>query len=101
MIVSAAVVLSEAWPSLAQEMRPFEPRHPGMYGHGPWGWAGMGLFLLLRLLLVTGLVVLVWRLLSPRGLWHRPDTATQLVRERYARGEINEEEYRKRLQTLA
>jgi putative membrane protein len=96
-----ALVLSQALPALAQEGPPFGPRHFGAYPHGPWMWTGVGLFLLLRLLLVTGLVVLLWRLLSVRGLWQRPDPATQLLRERYARGEIGEEEFRKRLQTLA
>ena len=45
--------------------------------------------------------VVVWRLLGAGGLWHRPDSARQVLRERYARGEISEEEYRKRLSTLA
>jgi len=64
-------------------------------------WAAAGVFLLLRIILVVGLVALVWRLLSARGLWHRPDTAVQVLRERYARGEIGEEEYSKRLGMLA
>lgn len=101
MLLLGALVLSQTLPALAQEVRPFGPRHLGAYPSGPWMWAGLGLFLLLRVLVVTGLVVLVWRLLSARGLWHRPDTATQVLRERYARGEIGEEEYRKRLETLA
>lgn len=101
MILPAALVLSQAVPALAQELRPFGPRFLGPHPQGPWIWAMMGLFLLLRLALVVGLVVLVWRLLGAGGLWHRPDPARQVLRERYARGEIGEEEYRKRLETLA
>ncbi|TMI79571.1 MAG: SHOCT domain-containing protein [Bacillati bacterium ANGP1] len=61
----------------------------------------MGPFLLLRALLGIGLVVLIWRVLLTRSLWHRSDRATRILRERYARGAIDEDEYRKRLRTLA
>lgn len=96
-----APVLGQAVPALAQELRPFGPRMLGPHPAGPWFWAAAGLFFVLRLLLVIGVVAVIWRLLSARGLWSRPDSATQLLRERYARGEIGEEEYRKRLETLA
>ncbi|HET9001958.1 MAG TPA: SHOCT domain-containing protein [bacterium] len=101
LLLLAAVVLSEAIPALAQPMRPFGPRALGDHPHGPWIVAAFGLFMLLRALVVIGLVIVVWRLVSARGLWQRPDSATQVLRERYARGEIGEEEYRKRLETLA
>jgi putative membrane protein len=100
-LLLAIVVLSEALPVFAQPLRPFGPREFGAHPHGPWFLAAVGLFTLLRALVVVGLVVLVWRLVGARGLWQRPDSATQVLRERYARGEIDEEEYRKRLQTLA
>lgn len=100
-LVSGALVLGQALPALAQELRPFGPRALGPHAFGPWMWAAAGVFLLLRVILVVGLAALVWRLLSARGFWHRPDTAVQILRERYARGEIGEEEYGKRLGTLA
>jgi putative membrane protein len=100
-LLPGALVLGQAVPALAQELRPFAPRLFGPHPAGPWFWAAAGLFLVLRALVVVGVVVLIWRLLSAGGLWHRPDSATQLLRERYARGEIGEEEYRKRLETLA
>jgi hypothetical protein len=74
-------------------------RPPLAHPFGPWLLAA-GLFLLLRALLLLGLVVLVWRLLGARPLWQRPDPAVQALRERYARGEIGEDEYRTRLGTL-
>ncbi len=100
-LLGGALVLSQALPALAQEVRPFGPRHMGPHLFGPWMWAAAGVFLLVRVLVVIGLVALIWRLLRADGLWRRPDAASQIVRERYARGEINEEEYRKRLGTLA
>lgn len=100
-LLSGALVLGQALPALAQEMRPFGPRAMGPHPMGPWMWAGFGVFWLLRLVLVAGLAAVAWKLLTTRGFWHRPDTAVRIVRERYARGEIGEEEYHKRLGTLA
>lgn len=103
-LLSGALVLGQVLPALAQE-RPFGPRvfgpHPGSHLLGPWMWAAVGTLWLLRLVLVAGLAALAWRLLTTRGLWHRPDAAVQILRERYARGEIGEEEYAKRLGRLA
>jgi uncharacterized membrane protein len=56
--------------------------------------------MLLRLLFLVGLILLLWRLLTAPW-WGRFDHATRVLRERYARGEITEEEYGKRLGTLA
>jgi putative membrane protein len=84
---------------------PYGPRHFGArpFGprpFGPWGIAAGGLFFLLRALLFVGLLLIIWRLLGTRSVWQRFDAATQILRERYARGEISEDEYRKRLTTL-
>ena len=116
LLYAAAAVLAETLPALAQQAPPFGPRpfgprpfgphpfgpHPfGPHPFAPWVFVAAGTFLALRLLLVIGLVIVVWRLLGAGGLWRRPDSAIQVLRERYARGEISEEEYRKRLSTLA
>ena len=111
LLYAAAAVLAATLPALAQQAPPFGPRpfgprpfgpHPfGPHPFAPWVFVAAGTFLALRLLLVIGLVIVVWRLVSAAGLWHRPDSATQVLRERYARGEIGEEEYRRRLSTLA
>lgn len=77
----------------------FRPRRFGA------GLLVRGVFSLFRLLLLAGLILLIWRVLNARLLWarlgHRQDPAAGILRERYARGEITEEEYRKRLATLA
>jgi len=99
-------VAALAVPALAQGFggfgsHPFGPSPFGPHPLGPGMWVVGGVFLLLRALLLIGLVALVWRALGAGTLWQRPDNATQLLRERYARGEIGEDEYRKRLGTLA
>jgi len=99
-------VAALAVPALAQGLggfgpHPFGPYPFGPHPLGPGMWVVGGIFLLLRALLLIGLVALIWRVLGARTLWQRPDNATQLLRERYARGEIGEDEYRKRLVTLA
>jgi putative membrane protein len=67
------------------------------WGSG-WGW-GMGLWMLGGLALTVGMVVLiVWVVVSVSG---RPDrvhrgpqqTPLDILRERYARGEISAEEF--------
>lgn len=68
------------------------------YGHGMGGW-GYGLMvfngLLFWALLVVGAVV-AYRLLRRDDR----ETAERLLADRYARGEIDDEEYRRRLATL-
>lgn len=79
----------------------------GRFGRRRFGGVGIlffGLFGLLRLLLLIGLIVLVWRVLTARGVWdrwgRRADPGAEILRERYARGEIDQDEYRKRLAGL-
>jgi uncharacterized membrane protein len=82
---------------------------PGRFGRGRRGFgarAGIaaGIFALgalLRFLLLIALLVIAWKVITLRTLWGRPDGAVQAVRERFARGEISEEEYRKRLVALS
>ena len=84
------------------------------YGHGMgWAW-GWGLMTFAFWALVVVAVVLLIRHFSRSGE-HRPPgphaygppppdaphtSAEQLLAERYARGEIDDEEYRRRLATL-
>src|SRR5579862_7975996 len=65
------------------------------------GAAVFALGALLRFLLLIALLVIAWKVITLRSLWGRPDGALQVLRERFARGEINEEEYRKRLMALS
>ncbi|UQA94099.1 SHOCT domain-containing protein [Streptomyces halobius] len=72
---------------------------------GGWGWFAMAISMLLFLALIVTIVFLLWRAItrSGPGGWTGPlrtSGAEQLLAERYARGEIDEEEYQRRLATL-
>lgn len=79
------------------------------YGHGDWGWGGwllMSLTMLAFLALVAWVAFLVWRSTAEP---HRTDpgrrstdrqSPQEILGERFARGEIDAEEYRSRLEAL-
>lgn len=83
-----------------------------MYGdggyHGDWGWGGwlvMSLTMLAFLALVGWGVFLIWRATAhpPQAGPQRPEsrpTAEEILAERVARGEIDVDEYRIRLDAL-
>lgn len=87
---------SAAW---AQE-RPWDWGHPMM-----WGW-GMGMMVMMLVfwgLVIAGVVLLVrWLagLGSGRDGGGRADRALEILRERYARGEIDREEFESRRRDL-
>lgn len=64
------------------------------YGMGIWGW-------FINLIVIVGIIFLVVKLMT--GTEHsknRDKPADQIAAERYARGEISEEEYRRIKETL-
>ncbi len=84
-----------AW---AQE-RPYE--YWGMhYMWGPWG-IGMMLMMLVFLGLVIAALVLGIRWLVTQGREPRTDSALDILRQRYARGEINKEEFEAKKRDIA
>ncbi|MCU1670833.1 MAG: hypothetical protein JWP40_3760 [Blastococcus sp.] len=75
---------------------------PGDHVSG-WGWAAMSISMILFWgLLILGGVLLFRALNRPSGGHEAPSRATpeQVLAERFARGEIDEDEYRRRLETL-
>jgi putative membrane protein len=72
------------------------------YDHGMSGW-GYGLMtagtILFWALLIVGVILLV-RYVTREQRTPRASTPEQILAERYARGEIDETEYRDRLATL-
>ncbi|MFE8946895.1 SHOCT domain-containing protein [Streptomyces sp. NPDC007856] len=82
------------------------------YGHGMngWGWFVMSLSTLLFWALILTVGVLLFRALArptpPGGghsSWQKAPSGSgpeQILAERYARGEIDDEEYHRRLATL-
>jgi putative membrane protein len=88
-------------PAVAQE-RPWE-WGPGMHP-GWWMWGAGGLVMMLMMLafwgLVTAGIVFGVRWLIRQGREARPDRALAILRERYARGEIDKEEFEARRRDL-
>ncbi len=79
------------------------------YDHnmGWWGWAGMGIgMVLFWALLIAGIVALVAYISGDRNERQIPGGTTptaspeQVLAARFARGEINDTEYRDRLAVL-
>ena len=66
--------------------------HPMWWIWGTWG-IGMMLFMLVFWGLVITAIVLGIRWLVSQGKESRSDTALEILRQRYARGEINREEF--------
>lgn len=76
----------------------------GMF-HGNYGWFGMGwmgffwLAVLVGCVLVAAVLVALWaRRSPPRSL--TPPSAEETLKDRYARGEIDTQEYQQRLRQL-
>ena len=73
--------------------------------NGGWGWMGFGMIgmLLFWIFLIIGVVAVV------RGTWgfgaspgrHPGKTALDILKERYARGEIDKEEFAQKKRDLA
>ena len=66
---------------------------------GGWGIVGMILMFIFWALLITGIILLiVWivrRVSYPGRDLSRADKAMEILKERYARGEINKEDFEK------
>ena len=71
--------------------------HPMWWG--AWGFGMMLLMLLFWVLVIVGLVVGI-RWLLGQGKESRSDSALEVLRQRYARGEINKEEFETRKRDL-
>jgi putative membrane protein len=72
------------------------------WNNGDWGWGGW-LAMAFGMVAFWGLVI--WAILaivrtSPGDVPRRESTPEQIVAERFARGEIDEDDYRRRLAAL-
>ncbi len=94
-ILSGVVMPMLAW---AQE-RPYEDW--GM--HYMWGATGIGMMLMMLVFLglVIAALVLGIRWLVTQGREPRTDSALDILRQRYARGEINKEEFETKKRELS
>jgi len=79
-----------------------------MWGYGPmmggWGLAGGIFSLIFWVLIILVIVALVrWAMWSSRGgrnSWHGEDSAMQILKERYAKGEIDKKEFEEKMKDL-
>lgn len=83
-------ILTKPTALLAQE-RMYE-WHWEMHPMWWWGWAMMAMMFLFWVLFIVGLVVGI-RWLLGKGNEPKQDSAIEILRQRYARGEINKEEF--------
>jgi putative membrane protein len=101
-----AIFLSHLLPALAfAQERPYEwgwGMHPMWWMSGPWGIVMMFMMLLFWGLIIAGLVLGIRWLISqgspPRS---SSDSALEILRQRYARGEINKEEFEAKKRDLS
>ncbi len=76
---------------------------PGMMGGFGWGWFMPIFFIIFWGLVIWGVVALVRGVSRPSGsdsASNRPDSALDVLKRRYARGEINKEEYEEKKKDL-
>ncbi len=78
-----------------------------MWGYGNWSqstWIPMMILMLAFLLIIIFTVVMLTRYVTPRSIFQdQPEYRNgpkQILRERFARGEIDEDEYLKRKAVL-
>ncbi len=86
----------------AQE-RPWEwgwGMHPMGWMWGAWGIGMMLMMLVFWGLVITGIVLAI-RWLATQGRESRQDSALDILRQRYARGEINREEFEAKKRDLS
>lgn len=79
---------------------------PMMWGFGPegYGFGGMGsIFIIFWWILIIAVIVLVarWLMSQSRGTSHRNSSALDLLKERYAKGEIDKKEFEEKKKDLA
>ena len=81
--------------------RPYEwgwGMHPMMWG--AWGFGMMFMMVLFWVLVIIGIVLAI-RWLTSQGRERPADSALEILRQRYARGEINKEEFESRKRDLS
>jgi len=100
-LVALVVALAATGPAAAHTGDDGAHHHDGQMGtHGGMGWGmGWGVWLLWPALLIPGGVAAYALLRSADGGSHSDD-ALSALRERYARGDIDDDEFERRRQTL-
>ena len=88
-----------AWAQAQERPYDFWGMHPMWGMWGAWGFGMMLIMLVFWGLIIVGLVLGI-RWLVSQGRESRSDTAMDILRQRYARGEIDKEEFEARKRDL-
>lgn len=104
----ALFLASLAWPTVVFAHTNGDYHGPGMMWGGGWGGMGFGLIVMIVVIVaVIAPVVLLVRWLSGAGrdgqstyVAPRGKTPLDILKERYARGEIDKDEFEERRRTL-
>ena len=73
----------------------------GYGGYGaPWGWIGSSIMIIFWIAIVVGVVFLVRYLVRRGRTSGGEDSALEILRRRYANGEISKEEYEEKRRDL-
>jgi putative membrane protein len=104
-IQTYAGIMSLLWPAVAAaQERPYEWRwgmHP-MWGM--WGFWGIGMMLMMLVfwgMVIAGIVLAIRWVVNQGGERRPADAALDILRQRYARGEIGKEEFEAKKKDLS
>lgn len=75
------------------------PWHGYGYGYG-WGWHLAGMFIFWIVLVLVIILLVRWLGVPGRGPSGPHESAEEILKKRYARGEIDKEEFDRRLSDL-
>jgi putative membrane protein len=65
-----------------------------------WGWHMTGMWFFWILLIVAFVLLIRWLVVSPRNPEAPHESAEEILKKRYARGDIDKEEFERRLNDL-
>lgn len=105
--VTAGFIIQNVYAQTTQPGEPSSPYQgwcPGcgpMMGWGHMGWWGFFVMILFWIVIIAGIIVLVrWLTFRAPG-GRREETALDVLKKRYARGEISKEEFEEKKRDLA
>jgi len=105
-VIIASVVLTSSRGIVFAQWGGYRDGHmgPGMMGGWGMGWFGMIFMLLFWVLVIIGLIFLIkWLIQNTRkgtGTSNGGSRALEILKERYARGEINKQEFEEKKRDL-
>jgi putative membrane protein len=105
-VISLGAVLFTLVRDVFAQWRGYEWGHgPGMMGWGyGMGWFGPIIMIAFWIAVIVGIVLLIrWLILSTRSVnqkTHHDDSALEILKKRYAKGEINKDEFEEKKRDL-